>query len=48
MGIIYVFDLTNEESLNNLERWKEKVEEENPIEMKTLLLGNKKDLRQLR
>ena len=48
MGVIYVFDLTNEESLHNLEGWKQKIEEENPNIIKSLLLGNKKDLKYLR
>ena len=47
MGIIYVFDLTNQESLDNLVQWKDKVEDENPGRIKTLLLGNKKDLKML-
>ena len=48
MGIIYVFDLTNQESLDNLVHWKDKVEDEYPNRIKTLLIGNKKDLKMLR
>lgn len=28
MGVIYVFDLTNEESLSNLKYWHDKVDEQ--------------------
>ena len=48
VGVIYVFDLTNEESLHNLALWKERVEEDNNENKKSILIGNKLDLKQLR
>lgn len=48
MGIIYVFDLTNEQTLNNLKLWREIVQQHNHNRVTQLLLGNKKDLKYLR
>lgn len=48
MGVIYVFDLTNEETLKNLQQWRQKVEEHNSNRVVDLLIGNKKDLKHLR
>ena len=48
MGVIYVFDLTNEETLKSLQQWRQKVEEHNRNRVVDLLVGNKKDLKHLR
>lgn len=48
IGVIYVFDLTSSQSLENLTLWRQKVEEYTPNRYISLLLGNKRDLRNFR
>ena len=49
VGVIYVFDLTNMDSLNNIKVWKAKVYENTNTERAIgMLLGCKKDLTHLR
>lgn len=48
MGVVYIFDLTNEESLNALKMWRERVEAERNGKITELLIGTKKDLKHLR
>ena len=47
-GVVYVFDLTNETSLVNLEAWKKRVNEQKNSRAIQMLLGNKKDLYNLK
>lgn len=43
-GAIIVYDLTNEDSFNNVESWMNEVIKKGQKDMQFLLLGNKKDL----
>ena len=45
--VVYIFDLTNEESLNNIDTWNELVDEHNNNDLKIvkILVGNKQDLK---
>ena len=43
-GAIIVYDITNEDSFNNVERWINEVTEKGKTDMQFLLVGNKKDL----
>ena len=45
LGIIYVFDVTNQDSLINLEKWRELVQKYiNTQSFTEILIGNKIDL----
>lgn len=48
IGVIYVFDLTSQESLDHLVFWRERVEDLTQHRFVSLLLGNKKDLKEFR
>lgn len=49
MGVVYVFDLTNEDSMRSLKVWKDRVAEHNSCNRTVeMLVGNKTDLRHLR
>lgn len=43
-GAIIVYDITNEDSFNNVESWMNEVTKQGKTDMQFLLVGNKKDL----
>ena len=43
-GAIIVYDITNEDSFNNVESWMNEVTKKGKMDMQFLLVGNKKDL----
>ena len=43
-GAIIVYDITNEDSFNNVESWMNEVTKKGKTDMQFLLVGNKKDL----
>ena len=47
-GLIFVYDITNRESFNNINNWVEQVEEIAPKNSKFIIFGNKNDLHKKR
>ena len=43
-GCFIVYDITNESSFNNIEKWFDKIHEENDKEIPVIIVGNKCDL----
>ena len=43
-GVFFVFDITNEKSFENLNKWMEDVKENSPKDCKYIIVGNKSDL----
>ena len=43
-GCFIVYDITNETSFNNIEKWFDKIHEENDKEIPVIIVGNKYDL----
>lgn len=44
MGAFLIYDITNEQSFNNLKEWLEKIREYSDEHVQIALVGNKKDL----
>lgn len=44
MGILFVYDVTNPETFNNIRKWVISVEEHAPAEAAKMIIGNKSDL----
>ena len=47
-GIVLVFDITNEKSFQNLDKWILEIEENAPTYCKYIIIGNKSDLNEQR
>lgn len=48
MGIMLVYDVTNEKSFENIKNWIRNIEENASAEVEKMLLGNKNDLNEKR
>ena len=44
IGALIVFDLTNEDSFNNVENWLQEVNENTSSSIAKILIGNKSDM----